>query len=175
MMTPKVGPVACYAATFVLALGCSNGVRSTPAAAVQHHTGAGEIALAEREGVRVAASAEVWPGSRRAKKLTPIRVEILNQSARPLRGAFADIHLIIGPKQLSARSPRDIGIEPQATTAGIGALPSDVQAAARALEGHARWAGSSRARPPLHRGAVTRPYWGRRAHARELLVIGGSA
>jgi hypothetical protein len=118
-MRLKAGFVACSAAAFVLPVGCSNGVTLTPATAVQHHTDAGDVALAEREGVRVAASAQAWPGSRRvAKKLTPMSVEISNQSERLLHGAFTDIRLIVGEKQLSAQAPDAIDIEPQATTVG---------------------------------------------------------
>lgn len=129
MMTLKAGFQACCAVALVLPLGCGNGVTLAPATAVQHDTEAGEVALAERQGVSVAASAQVWPGSARvAKQLTPILMEILNQSEQPLHGAFADIHLIVGAKRLSARAPSNLGVEPQATTVGKTAADFDSKA-----------------------------------------------
>ncbi len=62
------------------------------------------------------------------QKLTPIRVEIINQGARPVHGALADVRLITGGKQLAALAPASIEIDPQRTTVGKTAAAVDSEA-----------------------------------------------
>jgi len=108
-----------------LILACGSGGTLAPATSLPSDPSR-DVAVARSEGVTLAASAHGWPGSpRAARRLTPIRVEITNETKKPLYGAVADIHLIAGDKELPARAPDSIEIDPQRTTVGKTAADFD--------------------------------------------------
>jgi hypothetical protein len=70
----------------LLVTGCGHG-RMTPAQTAHVVPGAPNAAIAQDQGVRVAASAEDWRGRPvdLAKRVTPVKVRIVNHSGKPLR------------------------------------------------------------------------------------------
>jgi hypothetical protein len=88
-------------------------------------------AIARSDGVTVGADAQAWNGAPWvATKLTPILVDIINQSAEPVHGSVADIQLVTEHEQMAALPPAAIDLEPQSTTVGKTAADFDSRAGA---------------------------------------------
>jgi hypothetical protein len=95
----------------------------------QQPSAPGNTAIARSDGITVGADAQAWNGAPWvAAKLTPILLDIINQSAEPVHGSVADIQLLTEDEQLPALPPAAIDLDPQATTVGKTAAEFDSRA-----------------------------------------------
>ena len=123
MMSPKLSHGAAIGLIGSL-LGCGR-VQLEP----QQASGAGTAAIARSDGVTIGADPQAWNGAEWvSSKLTPILLDVINQSAEPVHGSVADIQLVTEDEQLIALPPAAIDLEPQSTTVGKTAADFDSRA-----------------------------------------------
>lgn len=98
-MQKRLGFRAAFPALLVLLtlglVGCQTQTRLTPASEAQRVAGLTRAASEERQNVSIVVDAEAWPGDPEIKlHVAPLRVDIQNNSDRPLRVRYSDFALI---------------------------------------------------------------------------------